>query len=246
MEFPWVRIVRGNVDWWWTKATNEGIKYALNQAAPTDYIMTLNNDVAIPDTYLAEMVSLAEQHPGSIIGSAIYDAADQSRLVECGSYIDWRTMKYQFLSLNDFDHTGFCEKLTFLCGKGVLYPVSAFRKHGLFDEAALPHYGADQDFVAACKKSGYPIRVQTRVPLYSREDITAQGAQGVDSLIQKLKLLFVRKSKVNLRVHLRLMLHHCPRRYWATSTLLLICRLLGHIFVKHGVQRGPVQMRVQS
>src|SRR5437660_1612104 len=78
--------VRGNSNWWWTKATNEGVKYALSQAAANDYIMTLNNDVVIPDRYVADMVSLAEKTPGSIIGSAIYDAQDKSRLVECGSY----------------------------------------------------------------------------------------------------------------------------------------------------------------
>src|SRR5688572_824428 len=127
-EFPDVVMVRGNSDWWWTKATNEGIKYALSHAKPNDYIMTLNNDVAIPNTYIAEMVSLAECHLGSIIGSAIYDAADQSRLVDCGTYIDWTTMKYHFLSLPAFDTSGFCDKLTFLCGKGVLYPAAVFKR----------------------------------------------------------------------------------------------------------------------
>jgi GT2 family glycosyltransferase len=238
-EFPEVMIVRGNSDWWWTKATNEGIKYALNHAKPNDYIMTINNDVAVPANYIAEMVSLGEQHPGSIIGSAIYDAMDRSRLVECGSYTDWRTMKYHFLSLREFDRSGFCDKLTFLCGKGVLYPVRVFRERGLFDETRLPHYGADQDFVASCKRWGYPIRVQTRVPLYSREDITAIGAGEATMVLEKLKLLFIRKSKLNLAVHMQIMRRHCPKRYLATSTILLTCRLLGHIFVKKGAQHGP-------
>jgi GT2 family glycosyltransferase len=239
-EFPEVIIVKGNSEWWWTKATNEGVNYALNQAATNDYIMTLNNDVAIPDTYVAQMLSLGEQYPGSIIGSAIYDATDQGRLVECGTYIDWSTMKYHFLSLRDFDQTGFCDKLTFLCGKGVLYPATVFKEHGLFDETALPHYGADQDFVALCKKRGHTIRVQTRVPLYSREDITAAGAREVKTLREKLTLLFIRKSKLNFGVHMRLMLRHCPKRYWLTSTVLLTGRLLGHIFVNNGMQRGSV------
>lgn len=238
-EFPQIVLVQGNREWWWTKATNEGLKYVLGRAASDDYVMTVNNDVEIPNNYITEMVNVAERYPGSIIGSAIFDAADQSRLVECGSYIDWRTMKYHFLSLNDFDHTGFCEKLTFLCGKGVLYPVSAFTKYGLFDETALPHYGADQDFVASCKRRGYRIRVQTHVPLYSREDITAAGAQNVKTITQKLKLLFIRKSKLNLAVHMQIMRRHCPKRYWATSTILLTCRLLGHIFIRKGTQQGP-------
>jgi GT2 family glycosyltransferase len=241
-EFPGVVIVRGNSDWWWTKATNEGVKYALSQTAADEYILTLNNDVVIPYRYVAEMVSLARQHPGSIIGSVIYNAADQSQLVECGSYIDWRTRKYHFLSPSDFDQSGFCEKLTFLCGKGVLYPVCVFRRHGLFEEAALPHYGADHDFVASCKKWGYTLRIQMNVPLYSREDITAAGARDVRTYAEKLKLFFVRKSKLNLGVHIRIMLRHCPRRYWATSMILLTCRLLGHVFIKKGVQHGPMKV----
>jgi glycosyltransferase involved in cell wall biosynthesis len=244
-EFPSVVVVRGNPGWWWTKATNEGVKYALRHAAADDCVMTLNNDVAIPNNYIAEMINMAERYPGSIIGSAIYDAADQSRLVECGSYIDWRTMKYHFLSVNDFDHSGFCEKLTFLCGKGVLYPVSAFRKYSLFDEDALPHYGADQDFAALCKKRGYSLRVQTHVPLYSREEITAAGVREVKTLREKLTLLFIRKSKLNFGVHMRLMLRHCPKWYWPTSTVFLTCRLLGHIFVNNGAQRGHAEMSAQ-
>jgi GT2 family glycosyltransferase len=239
-KFPSVIIVSGNPDWWWTKATNEGIKCALTQAAHNDYIMTLNNDVAIPDNYISEMVRLGEEYRGSVIGSAIYDAQDKSRLVECGSYIDWPTMKYRFLTLSDFDQSGFCDELTFLCGKGVLYPVRVFRERGLFDETDLPHYGADQDFIALCKKWGYPIRVQTRVPLYSREDISAIGARESTTFSEKLKLLFIRKSKLNLAVHMRIMLRHCPKRYWLTGCIFLICRLLGHIFVKQGVQHGPV------
>jgi GT2 family glycosyltransferase len=238
-DFPWVAIVQGNRDWWWTKATNEGVNYALNKCAVDDYIMTLNNDVLILPDYFTEMVNLAIQYPRSIIGSVINDAAQRGRLVECGSYIDWRTMKYRFLTPDDFDHSGFCEKLTFLCGKGVLYPASVFRLHGLFEEAMLPHYGADQDFVALCRKWGYTLRVQTKIPLYSWEDITAAGAQDVKMFTEKLKLLFIRKSKLNLGVHLRIMLRHCPRRYWTTGAILLSCRLLGHIFIKRGVQDGP-------
>jgi len=242
-EFPWVHVVRGNADWWWTKATNEGIKCALSQAGPSDYIMTLNNDVAIPNNYMSEMVRLAEKHAGSIIGSSIYDATDQSRLVECGSYINWRTMKYNLLSLHDFDEGGFSTKLMFLCGKGVLYPVNVFRNHGLFDESALPHYGADQDFAASCRVWGYRLRVQSRVPLYSHEDISAPGAGDAKSTVKKLKLLFIRKSKLNLAVHLRIMFRHCPKGYWVTSAAFLTCRLLGHIFIKGGAQDGPVTER---
>lgn len=240
-DFPLVTVVCGNPAWWWTKATNEGIKYVLHQAAAHDYIMTLNNDVLIPNHYIAEMVNFAEQHRESIVGSVIYDAAEPNRLVECGGYIDWRTMKYHSLSLTDFDDRGYCEKLTFLCGKGVLYPVDVFRRYGLFDEAVLPHYGADQDFVASCKNRGYSIRVQTNVRLYSREEISAVGARDIKGLLEKLKLLFVRKSKLNLVVHMRLMLRHSPVRYWATGLFLLICRLVGHIFIKKGVQHGPAQ-----
>jgi GT2 family glycosyltransferase len=187
------------------------------------------------------MVNILKCHPGSVIGSMIYDAPDEKRLVECGSYIDWRTMKYRFLSLHDFDTGGFSEKLMFLCGKGVLHPVNVFRKDGLFDETALPHYGADQDFVAKCKKHGYVLRVQTRVPLYSREDITAPGARDTRRWIDKLKLLFIGKSKLNVAVHMRLMFRHCPKYYWLTSGILLLCRLLGHIYVNKGVQRGPLK-----
>jgi GT2 family glycosyltransferase len=243
-KFPDVAIVRGNPQWWWTKATNEGVKFALSRCSADDYIMTLNNDVVVPNTYLAEMVRLGHQYKDSIIGSVIYDAADTNRLVECGSYIDWRTMKYEFLSLDDFDQNGSCERLRFLCGKGVLYPMEIFRNHGLFDEAALPHYGADQDFIASCRKWGYQIRVQTRVPLYSHEDITAAGARDVSTLIKKLNLLFMRKSKLNLRVHMEMMFRHCPRRYWATSAALLTCRLLGHIFLNNGIQRGPQKVEI--
>ena len=37
-EFPHVVVVHRNPDWWWTKATNEGVKYALSRASANDYI----------------------------------------------------------------------------------------------------------------------------------------------------------------------------------------------------------------
>src|SRR5258705_744693 len=92
-EFPDVVIIQGKPDWWWTKATNEGVQYALSRSSVDDYIITLNNDVGVPLSYLAAMVGMIQRYPQSIIGSVIYDAAERSKLVECGSYIDWRTMK---------------------------------------------------------------------------------------------------------------------------------------------------------
>jgi GT2 family glycosyltransferase len=242
-EFPSVIFVHGNSEWWWTKATNEGVKLALSKAGADDYIMTLNNDVEIPQNYLTEMVNLSMRYPNSVIGSVIYDAGNRDRLVACGSYINWPTMKFHSLGLGDLDGTGFSEKLAFICGKGVLYQASVFRDHGLFDERRLPHYGADHDFVALCRKLGYTLRIQTAVPLYSREDITAPGAREVKTLRGALKLFCSRKSQLNLGVHLRIMLKHCPKRYWPTSALLLAGRLLGHVFIKKGTQEGPAKSR---
>ena len=150
-------------------------------------------------------------------------------------------MKFHTLSLDDLDNTGFNPRLEFICGKGVLYPSSLFREHGLFDEHRLPHYGADHDFVASCKKLGYTLRIQTAVPLYSREDITAPGARQLRTLQGIWRLFFSRKSQLNLRVHIRIMLKHCPKRYWPTSTVLLTARLLGHVLIKRGIQQGPLQ-----
>src|SRR5688572_13876390 len=55
-KYPKVALIQGDNSWWWTRATHEGIKFALKTAKATDYILEMNNDCFFKRGYLQQIL----------------------------------------------------------------------------------------------------------------------------------------------------------------------------------------------
>lgn len=215
-EFPEVVLLQGDGNLWWTGATNLGVKYALSQGA--DYILTLNNDIEIPQNYLETLVGAAHQYPNAIIGSLLLTNERSPKVFFAGvDEIDWRTAKarkpFTFLEPFAGQYKGIRETL-FLPGNGTLIPRGVFERVGLYDAANFPHYLADYEFVFRARKAGFTAFINYDAVIYSDIERTHKASvQKAPPLREFISAFFDPHSQHNIRIRYNFARKHCPRYY---------------------------------
>jgi GT2 family glycosyltransferase len=206
--FPEVHLIQGSGELWWSEATNLGVLHAKQHGASV--VITLNDDLECAPDYLARLLEASRLYPKALLGCAAYDISTGA-LTNNGEFIDWKFARFQRpsrakgLNLNEVSH---------LPGRGMLVPMAAFNKVGLFDAEGLPQYGADYDFSMRARSAGYDTFCVTNAKIYSysAESGTAKlcSQRSVQNYWQHL---FGRKGGGNLAVFTRIAWRHCPRRY---------------------------------
>lgn len=161
-EFPEIVTLDGNGSLWWTAGINRCVSWVLNNAADEDFVLTINNDVLVHAEYVSQKLKRAAELPGAIIGSLCVFQDDPRRVETSGFIMDYTRCESSSVTkrgqLRDPELTGI-RRVTHLPGKGVLVPISVFRKVGLYDEKGLPHYHADTDFTLRAHEAGIPVYV---------------------------------------------------------------------------------------
>ena len=104
-EFPEVIVLNGDGNLWWTKATNLGVKYALEQDA--EFILTLNNDTILNEDYIEKMIYWVERKKDALLGSFAFDFRTKKPIYG-GEIINWKKVKSDFLldHLKPDEYTG--------------------------------------------------------------------------------------------------------------------------------------------
>jgi GT2 family glycosyltransferase len=160
-EFPGVIVLRGHGNLHWTGATNLGIRYALQSARETDYILIQNDDVVLDSDYCGNILNAARIKPGSIIGSVEVLVSDSAVIENGGVAVNWVTAKHRVMhhgeKLSSFGKNYF-QEVSILTGRGTLYPVSVFQDVGLFDDKHFKACG-DTELPRRAFLNGYRLYV---------------------------------------------------------------------------------------
>jgi GT2 family glycosyltransferase len=82
-------LIKNDKNYGFAEGNNIGIKFALNKLNP-DYILLLNNDVAVDPYFLNELIKVAENdlHIG-ILGPTVYEYRDPLKIQSAGTKIYW-------------------------------------------------------------------------------------------------------------------------------------------------------------
>jgi len=211
---PDVVVVKGNGHLWWTAGINKCIRYVLSVCNESDFILTLNNDAQLPETYLEHKLARAANYPNAIIGSlCLY--ADNTDLIETSGYImDYETCISRQLNkpgdVRKEQHGGMV-RVTHLPGKGVMFPVGVFRDIGLYDEENFPQYHADTDLVLRAYKAGYPVYVDYDAVLLSSVNTNNMVLPTHEVTIKGMIKTFIGPySMNNIRIRNNFARKHCP------------------------------------
>lgn len=228
--------LQGSPDIWWTGATNLGVREALARGAT--HIMLLNNDCFLEESTLSEIMSNVSDNAATVLAPVQRSASSGEVLVARASTcftLGFPTMILPHMrAVSAADDRRLPTKLI-VGGRGAVIPVSVFDQIGLFDEDALPHYGADHDFYLRCRANGIPLFLVPRASVSIDETRTSVARDlGKMNWRQFRASLHAMHSHRNIDA-LRTLFH----RYYPLRVLypLGLYLNLGRYFISYAIQR---------
>ena len=229
-EFPEIILLEGNGNLWWTKATNLGVKYALEHRA--EYILTLNDDTILSEDYIEKMIYWSSKRKNALLGSFAFDFLSK-KPVYGGEIINWKQAKSNFLldQLKPNEFSGL-HKVSHYWGRGLLIPSVVFFKIGLYDENNFPQTAADDDFSHRAKRSGFEIYCNYDAKLFVRSEESGDyQIRNNKSLKNYFKHLFSVKGGGNLKNFTIYAVKNCPKKYLFPFLIIgLARRIFGYLF----------------
>ena len=179
-EFPDAKILNGPGNWWWTKSTNEGIKYALQYHNP-DYILLLNDDSQIESDYIRLLLN-ANNIAGDncIIGSISITDKEPRRVSFSGiKKINWLRLKKEpyhkgFEFLKNIPQSGLYPTYA-LNGRGTFVKSTIIKNLNFLDQKAFPQYHSDDDFALRAWKKNYKVLISYSCKIVDRTQDTSKG-----------------------------------------------------------------------
>lgn len=219
---PKAIVLQGNGNLWWTGGINKAIKHVLNIAQDNDYILTINNDCVVDKNYLSKISHLVKTLPNSIVGSIEVD--QKTRKVMTGYIsVDWKKGNW----LNNKKIKLGTREVDLLSTKGTLFPVKLFRQVGLLNAHSLPHYGSDLEFAYRAKKNGYHLYINSQIKVSCDTTRTGYLDNGKkNTILETWKILFSRKSTINIIDHYNMIKLMCPEQYKIKNYFRLILKFL--------------------
>jgi len=211
-EFPDVKILYGDGNFFWTKSVNLGVRYALQQKA--SYIMTINDDTVKHESYIEKMLYWADRKKNALLGAFAIDIHTK-KAVYGGAWINWRNNKTESLldKLPIKSQFGLHE-VNHLPARGLLIPAVVFEKIGLFNEDQLPHTYADYDFTCKAYRNGFKLYCNYDAKIYVYPEQNGDFSNRKNKSFQGyIYHLFGMKGEGNLRRFTTYVINNFPTKY---------------------------------
>lgn len=231
-NYPNVIVINADSSLWWTGAINRSIAYVLDQANEEDTLLTMNNDNEVQSDYLSNLMANYLKYPNAIITSVVHDIKT-GQLISEGFCQNWYLAVAKPISFSNghLVNDPNVIKVTHASGRGTLFPVTVFKKLGLFDELHLPHYVADYDFTFKAARANYKIYACLNCKVYSYVEET-----GMAKVLNKFSLksfynYFTSiRSPANLKARWWYGWNNCPKLILPIYFMFDLLRISGSYF----------------
>ena len=173
-------------------------------------MFTVNSDVVLDPGALDRLVVTAKAHPNSLVGSMVLTLNDPDDVWFFGASFDRRASDVRHVRGHPEDFPAVTE-VEILTGMGMLVPVEAFERVGLFDAVVLPQYFADMDFALRARKAGFTLLVDPAARVYCDTGSSwFAAAQAQPTLSYPFRLLGSRRSPHSVTHRYRFYARHWP------------------------------------
>lgn len=163
-QYPDTIVLQGSGNLWWTGAINVGVQHALQ--GTYDAVLIMNDDVDVDPDFLAPLLKVAEENPGSLVSSITLHKDEEGRveILNCG----FKRMGFfgEVHSLHagepysgKLDEAVHCDILT---GASLFVPIRVFKKIGIFDSHNFPHNWGDFEFTLRASLNGFPCMAASK------------------------------------------------------------------------------------
>jgi len=215
-QYPETILVYGDGSLWWSGGINRAIEEGLRRGG--DYYLLLNNDDVVPPELLNILVDYCEANPGTIAGSQIYDLNEPGKCVCTAAQAGWWWKGIYDVQM-DVNRDDPPVPAVALSGQGVLVPRECLENAGLMDEKYFPLYSGDVEFSFRMRYAGYPLVILPAAVVWNNQKTTGFKVSNCKSLSEFCRLLFHRRSDMNIQSKIRLYLRHWPRVCLPTALL---------------------------
>lgn len=232
-EFPDTTILPGDGNLWWAGGLYEGIGYVLKNAQPSDYVLTLNNDLIFDENYITSLVESSEDNQGAVVGSLCKDQKTGA-IVDSGVKIDWNNLKFDMIKAVD-DGDNLIRDIDVLSTRGTLIPVNVILDIGNFIPDKLRHYLSDYEYTIRMKKHGYTLLTSKKAVAFLNSEVTGFHLKWDEKYTLKdiYWAVFSVKSSSNLKAWLFFIYFCCPLRYKPICYWKITCGKILNIIRKY-------------
>ena len=165
-KFANIKLIRGSSDWFWGRSTQEGIDSIISDLKLDDYLLLLNDDVEIDESYIQDSLKILAVHPNSVLGSTLVDL-DTRETFHMGVRCDPKKLAIEDLEIREVGTRVFNADL--VSGRGTFYPASLFMMGLRLNWKRIPHYLADYDLSRKAVGMGAEIIGCTDVKVYTKQ-----------------------------------------------------------------------------
>lgn len=154
-NFAQVHVLRNNLNMGFSKANNQGIRYALADGAK--YILLINNDVEITDgNWLETFTDVLESDSKiGIVGCKLL--YPDGKIQHAGGTIKLRGAYHRGEFEKDAGQYNRVEFMDYVTGAALLIKSDVILKIGLLDEGFTPLYCEDTDWCVRARLYGYNV-----------------------------------------------------------------------------------------
>jgi len=135
---------------------NTGMKFAIKFFNP-DYILLLNNDTVVEETFLDELIKNGEsQEDIGILGPKIYFYDKPNIIWSAGCRISWKLSRGIHIGSGEKDHKQYnkIKKVEYVSGSAFLIKTEVIQKIGLMDEQYFLYF-EESDWTLRANQEGY-------------------------------------------------------------------------------------------
>ena len=235
-EFPQVKVIKGNGEWWYTKSINQGFEYA--KRLKPEYVLTLNDDIRLHDDFFINLYKASKESPDSIIGALSLTNELPHRIMGAGiKKVDWWRLKFRpyfrTFTIYHNEHLSGLHPSVVLPGRGMFIPINVINALRGFDEK-FPQYHSDTDFCMRAGKNGNRILVSWDVIVYSYIEKTNSGSSYLRTPFLKfISGFFDKHSRIYLPDQIRYINRHGIKILFpVTFVIFILATFKAHFFNK--------------
>lgn len=236
-NYPSVNIFKGDGNLWWTGSMYLAVEEVLKTAKNEDFILTINNDCVFDKYYVNQLVNISNILRRAVVGSLVINKDNKKIISDAGVYIDWGGGKFVQLGPKEVDQLPkgmhYQDQINTLSTKGTLFPIEVFKKIGNFDKKNFPHYLSDYEFACRAKSAGFKLLLSYDAKVFNDIERTGLNNNFSDRIEfkQAPKLLFSRKSQLNIVDNYRFIKLCCPPQYKTKNYILLFEKIIKYLVI---------------
>lgn len=171
----YIHLIQNDKNYGYTGGNNIGIRYALSNSSP-DYLLILNNDVAVAPDFLTEMVNVAEGNDSiGIVGPKVYFHDSPNVIQSAGCRLSMRKGIGTIIGNKEIDDGQYdtVREMDHVMGCCLLIKREVVEKIGLFDESYFCYWD-ETDYCIRARKAGYKVIYAPKARLWHKKRLRAK------------------------------------------------------------------------